>query len=203
LPTSPDPRERIRASLLPTEQAAELDAHGSTQAAVLVPLVELDGRLHVVLTRRRNDMRRHAGEISFPGGRSDPEDATPTATALREAHEEVGLPPENVEILGALSPVGTFVTGYAVYPVVGWVAHPGEWQLSPREVDAVLELDLEQLRASHEQRRLVRQGVPFLTDVYTLDGHEVWGATGRMLHDLFSRLPADLLGTPAAGPQPV
>ena len=198
MPTSPDPRERIRAALLPTEHAAELDAHGTTQAAVLVPLVELGGRLHVVLTRRRSDMRRHAGEISFPGGRSDPEDATPTATALREAHEEVGLPPANVEILGALSPVGTFVTGYAVYPVVGWVDHPGEWQLSPREVDAVLELDLEDLRASHEQRRLVRQGVPFLTDVYTLDGHEVWGATGRMLNDLLSRLPSDLLG--AAGP---
>ncbi|WP_245540778.1 NUDIX hydrolase [Patulibacter americanus] len=186
--------------LLPTEHAAELDAHGTTRAAVLVPLVELRGRIHVVLTRRPATMRRHAGEIAFPGGRSDDDDPTPTATALREAHEEIGLRPENVEVLGALSPVGTFVTGYAVYPVVGWVEHPGRWQLSPREVDAVLELDLEALRESHEQRRLVRQGVPFLTDTYTVDGHEVWGATGRMLKDLFARLPPDLVGAidPAA-----
>jgi 8-oxo-dGTP pyrophosphatase MutT (NUDIX family) len=200
LPTSADARERIRAVLLPTEHAAELDAHGTTRAAVLVPLVELRGRIHVVLTRRPATMRRHAGEIAFPGGRSDDDDPTPTATALREAHEEIGLRPENVEVLGALSPVGTFVTGYAVYPVVGWVEHPGRWELSPREVDAVLELDLEALRESHEQRRLVRQGVPFLTDTYTVDGHEVWGATGRMLKDLFARLPPDLVGAidPAA-----
>jgi 8-oxo-dGTP pyrophosphatase MutT (NUDIX family) len=201
LPTSPDARERIRRTLLPTEQAAELAAHGSTRAAVLVPIVELDDRLHVVLTRRRSDMRRHAGEIAFPGGRSDPEDDSPTATALREAHEEVGLPPHNVEILGALSPVGTFVTGFAVYPVVGWVEHPGEWQLSPREVDVVLELALDDLRAGYERRRLVRRGVPFTTDAYVVDDHVVWGATGRMLTELLERLPPDLVtgDVPVAG----
>jgi 8-oxo-dGTP pyrophosphatase MutT (NUDIX family) len=168
---------------------------------VLVPIVELDDRLHVVLTRRRSDMRRHAGEIAFPGGRSDPEDDSPTATALREAHEEVGLPPHNVEILGALSPVGTFVTGFAVYPVVGWVEHPGEWQLSPREVDVVLELALDDLRAGYERRRLVRRGVPFTTDAYVVDDHVVWGATGRMLTELLERLPPDLVtgDVPVAG----
>lgn len=200
MPTSPDARERIRRSLLPTEHAAELAAHGSTRAAVLVPLLELDGRLHVVLTRRRSDMRRHAGEISFPGGRSDPGDPSPTATALREAEEEVGLPPANVDVLGALSPVGTFVTGFAVYPVVGWVEHPGEWRLSPREVDVVLELELGELQAGYERRRLVRRGVPFTTDAYVVGEHVVWGATGRMLRDLFERLPPDLV--PAAQPSP-
>lgn len=194
MPTSPDARERIRRSLLPTEQAADLAAHGATRAAVLVPIVELDGNLNVVLTRRRSDMRRHAGEISFPGGRSDPEDVSPTATALREAHEEVGLPPANVEVLGALSPVGTLVTGFAVYPVVGWVDHPGEWQLSPREVDVVLELELGALKAGYERRRLVRRGVPFTTDAYVVDDHVVWGATGRMLTELLERLPEDLVG---------
>ncbi|MEV4422174.1 CoA pyrophosphatase [Patulibacter sp. NPDC049589] len=189
----------MRAALLPTEQAAELAAHGSTRAAVLVPLVELDGRLHVVLTRRRSDMRRHAGEISFPGGRSDPGDPTPTATALREAEEEVGLPQGNVEVLGALSPVGTFVTGFAVYPVVGWVDHPGEWQLSPREVDVVLELELGALRDGYERRRLVRRGVPFTTDAYVVGDHVVWGATGRMLTELLERLPPDLVGAAGQG----
>jgi 8-oxo-dGTP pyrophosphatase MutT (NUDIX family) len=200
-PEAPDARERIRSRLLPTEDAAELAAHGSTRAAVLVPLVELDGLLHVVLTRRRSDMRRHAGEISVPGGRSDPEDVSPTATALREAHEEVGLPPENVEILGALSPVGTFVTGFAVYPVVGWVDHPGEWQLSPREVDVVLELELGALVAGYERRSLVRRGVPFTTDAYVVGEHVVWGATGRMLRELLERLPPDLV--PSAAPSAI
>ncbi|MGX6448380.1 NUDIX hydrolase [Patulibacter sp. S7RM1-6] len=193
MPTSPDARERLRAALLPTEDAAALSADGGTRAAVLVPLLELGGRLHVVLTRRRRDMRRHAGEIAFPGGRSDPGDASPTATALREAEEEVGLPPDNVEILGALSPVGTFVTGYAVYPVVGWIRHPGEWQLSPHEVDVVLELDLARLRDGYERRRMERRGVTFETDAYVVDDHLVWGATGRMLADLLERLPAGLL----------
>lgn len=198
MPTSADARERIRAALLPTEDAAALSAHGETRAAVLVPLLELDGRIHVILTRRRSDMRRHAGEIAFPGGRADPGDPSPTATALREAHEEVGLPPENVEVLGALSPVDTFVTGYAVYPVVGWIRHPGEWELSPHEVDVVLELSLAALRDGYERRRIERRGMTFETDAYVVDDHFVWGATGRMLADLFERLPPELLGADGA-----
>jgi 8-oxo-dGTP pyrophosphatase MutT (NUDIX family) len=197
-PTSADVRERIRATLLPTEDAADMTAHGATRAAVLVPLLDINDRLHVVLTRRRIDMRRHAGEIAFPGGRCDPGDASPTATALREAHEEVGLPPENVEILGALSPVGTFVTSFAIYPVVAWIRHPGEWMLSPHEVDTVLELDLARLQAGYERRRLIRHGVPLETDAYLVGDDLVWGATGRIVGDLLDRLPPDLLSPPPA-----
>lgn len=190
-------QEEIRSHLLTTDAAAALTTGGgSTPSAVLVPLLEINDRLHIVLTRRRSDMRRHAGEISFPGGRSDPEDPTPTATALREADEELGLPPENVEVLGALPPVGTFVTNYVIYPIVGWVRRPGEWLLSPHEVDSVLELDLGALRAGYGQKRLVRQGFAFDTDTYTVDEHEVWGATGRILGDLLARLPDDLTGPP-------
>jgi hypothetical protein len=99
-------------------------------------------------------------------------------------------------VLGALSPVGTFVTGFAVYPVVGWIDHPGEWRLSPREVEVVLELELGALRAGYERRRLVRRGVPFTTDAYVVGNDVVWGATGRMLTDLLERLPPDLVGAP-------
>lgn len=173
-----------------------MSAHGATRAAVLVPLLQVNGRLQTILTRRRPDMRRHAGEISFPGGRCDPEDPTPTATALREAHEEVGLPPENVEILGGLTPVGTFVTGYAVYPVVGWIRRPDVWALSPHEVDVILELDLDRLQAGYERRRLIRHGIPLQTDAYAVDDHLVWGATARMLGDLLARMPDDLLVGP-------
>lgn len=190
-------QEQIRSRLLTTEAAAELTTGGgSTPSAVLVPLMEINERLHIVLTRRRSDMRRHAGEISFPGGRTDPEDVTPTATALREADEELGLPPANVEVLGGLSPVGTFVTNYLIYPVVGWVRRPGEWLISPHEVDSVLELDLGELRAGHARKRLIRRGIPFETDTYTVDDHLVWGATGRILGELLERLPDDLTAPP-------
>ena len=190
-------RSQLREALLAPEHAAGLTASGSTRAAVLVPLRERDGRLDVVLTRRRNDMRRHAGEIAFPGGRADPEDPSLTATALREAEEEIGLPAGNVEVLGALPPVGTMVTGYAVYPVVGWIEHPGAWRLSPREVDAVLELDLAAVRDGYERKRLVRRGIPFLTDAYVVDDHLIWGATARMLGELFDRV-SDVVPTLAA-----
>ncbi|MBF6621699.1 MAG: CoA pyrophosphatase [Patulibacter sp.] len=191
-------REQIRPRLLPTEAAAELTTGGgSTPSAVLVPLLEINDRLHVVLTRRRDDMRRHAGEISFPGGRTDPGDGSPTATALRESDEELGLPPENVEVLGALSPVGTFVTNYLIYPVVGWIRRPGEWLISPHEVDSVLELDVGALRAGHGRKRLVRHGIPFETDTYTVEEHLVWGATGRILGELLDRLPDEFTAPPA------
>ncbi len=100
---------------------------GRTHSAVLVPLFcDPDERLHAVFTKRREDLRRHAGEISFPGGRRD-DGETLQETALREAWEEVGLPPQEVDVVGALAPVGTFVTNYAIYPFVGLIEHGFEW----------------------------------------------------------------------------
>ena len=99
-----------------------MDVHGGRDAAVLVPVFEADG-LHAVFTRRRHDLRRHAGEISFPGGRRDHGEEL-VDTALREAHEEIGLPPDAVDVVGALPPTPTFVTNYAIYPFVG-VIEPG------------------------------------------------------------------------------
>ncbi|MGE4426013.1 MAG: CoA pyrophosphatase [Solirubrobacteraceae bacterium] len=186
----PVPPSGLRGALIPAAEAAELSASGgTTRAAVLVPLWERDGRTRILLTQRHSQMRRHAGEISFPGGRADPEDGSPTATALREAHEEVGLVPASVDVVGALPPVGTLVTGYLIYPVVGWVEPPSRWTLSPYEVDRVFDLDLEALRASHHRRRLVRRGIPFQTDVFESGDAFVWGATARMLVDLFERWP--------------
>ena len=168
--------------------------HGGTDAAVLVPLYVNDGELHVVLTRRRADLRRHPGEVSFPGGRQDAGEDLAT-TALREAEEEVGLPRDDVCIVGALTPVPTIATGYAVYPFVGLIEPGREWVLSPREVDAVLELSLRELQAGHGRQRMIRRGVPFRTEVYVVGEHFIWGATARMLRDLLTRLqPLELLG---------
>jgi len=181
-------KDALRGVLLDAREAAALDVHGRTDAAVLVPLFERDGELHAVFTRRREDLRRHAGEISFPGGREDDTDDDLVHTALREAQEEIGLPVDAVEVLGALQPTPTIATSYAVYPFVGWIEDGREWELSPREVAAVLEFSLGDLRAGYGRRRLVRRGVPFRTDVYVVGEDLIWGATARILGDLMDRL---------------
>jgi 8-oxo-dGTP pyrophosphatase MutT (NUDIX family) len=186
--------EELRSALLAPEAALAIDVHGGTEAAVLAPLyLDEAGELHAVFTRRRDDLKRHAGEISFPGGRRDPGDADLTATALRETQEEIGLPPEAVEIVGALPPTPTFVTNYAVYPFVGLIEPGFRWELADAEVAYILELPLEAVRAAHATQRLVRRGVPFRTDTYQVGDHLIWGATARMVKDLLARL------RPAAG----
>jgi 8-oxo-dGTP pyrophosphatase MutT (NUDIX family) len=164
---------------------------------VLVPLYRTEGRLHAVLTRRRDDLRRHAGEISFPGGRQDDDETDLRITALREAEEEIGLPAADVRLVGALQPTPTIATNYAVYPFVGLIEPGHRWTPSPREVATVIEPSLLELRAGYERRRLLRRGVPFMADTYAVGEHLIWGATARMVSDLLERL-APLLDAEAA-----
>jgi 8-oxo-dGTP pyrophosphatase MutT (NUDIX family) len=184
--------ERLRAVLLDPKAAAALEVHGRINSAVLCPLYLSGGELHAVFTRRRDDLRRHAGEISFPGGRQDEDEPDLRTTALREAEEEIGLAPDDVELLGALQPTPTIATNYAVYPFVGLIEPGRTWRPSASEVAAVLELPLRRLREGYARRRLLRRGVPFRTDVYCVDEHLIWGATARIVADLLARVPADL-----------
>jgi 8-oxo-dGTP pyrophosphatase MutT (NUDIX family) len=188
----PTPAE-LSELLLSPEEAAAMDAPGKTDAAVLVPLYLRAGELVAVFTERRADLSRHAGEISFPGGRQDEPDEDLRLTALREAHEEIGLVPDHVELVGALPPVGTFVTGYRIFPFVGTVAGGYDWVVQEAEVERLLELSLPALVRGHENKRLLRKGVPIKTPTYTVDGHLVWGATARIVEHLLARL-APLLG---------
>ncbi|MDQ3759088.1 MAG: CoA pyrophosphatase [Actinomycetota bacterium] len=165
-----------------------MSASGSVDAAVLVPLYSWPERPGLVFTERRHDLRRHAGEISFPGGRRD-EGESFLRTALREAHEEIGLNPDLVDVVGALPPIGTFVTNYKVHPIVGLVKANLEYVVSPTEVETILAFRLDALRDGFEMRRLVRRGVPIRTPTYLVGEHLIWGATARILGELLERLP--------------
>ena len=182
----------MREYLLTPEQAAAMDAPGHKDAAVLVPLyrdpLAAGEPLTAVFTERRADLRRHGGEISFPGGRQDHPDEDLRETALREAQEEIGLDPDGVELVGALPPVGTFVTGYRIFPFVGMIEPRQSWRPQATEVEKVLEFTLAELVRGHEMQRLIRKGVPIKTPTYTVDDHLVWGATARIVESLLERL---------------
>jgi 8-oxo-dGTP pyrophosphatase MutT (NUDIX family) len=187
MPDSNDYATRLGGLLLDPAETITMRAPGSVKAAVLVPLYEEGGRLHAVFTKRPADMRRHAGEISFPGGRMD-DDEDLRDTALREAEEEIGLAREQVQVVGALPPTGTIVTNYAVYPFVGLTGSGNAFRPNPMEVDQVVELALPDLIEGFERKRLIRRGVPIKTDTYTVGGHLIWGATARILGTLLERL---------------
>ena len=165
-----------------------MDAHGRTDAAVLLPLYGWPDDPGLVFTKRRADLRKHAGEISFPGGRQDETDEDLRTTALRESQEEIGLDPAGVELVGALPPVGTFVTSYRVHPFVGLIEEGLHFEPNPEEVAAVLALRLDDLRDGYGMRRLVRRGVPIRTPTYTVGEQMIWGATARILAEFLSRV---------------
>jgi len=185
---TPDRVRALSSVLLDPHQAAGLELHGRVPAAVLVALFIRRSTLHTVLTRRRDDLRNHPGQISFPGGRRDPTDADLIQTALREADEEIGLAPATVELIGALPPVSTMVTDFAVHPFVALIAPPVALRPAPLEVEAVLELSIPVLAASHARRTLDVGRRSVRTDCYTVGTDVVWGATARILADLLDRL---------------
>jgi 8-oxo-dGTP pyrophosphatase MutT (NUDIX family) len=188
--------DALRAVLLDPGEASALPVHGRIKAAVLVALYVDGGDLHAVFTRRRHDLRSHAGEISFPGGRRE-DDEELRMTSLRETEEEIGLPREDVEIVGALSPTPTVATSYAVYPFVGLIQPGLTWTPSAAEVDEVIELRLTDLRASHSRARLLHRGIPFRTEVYSVGAGVIWGATARIVSDLLGRVGPLLDAMPA------
>ena len=151
-------------------------------AAVLVAVVERAGALSVLLTRRAERLARHAGQISFPGGRADPEDGTPQRTALREAEEEIGLPASQVEIVGRLDDylVGS---GYRITPVVGFVTAPPAFEADTREVAEVFEVPLSFVLepANYRRDKMTVGGVERRFYVMPYEAYHIWGATAAIL----------------------
>jgi 8-oxo-dGTP pyrophosphatase MutT (NUDIX family) len=172
------------------------DARDATPrlAAVLVPLYARDGRPHLLFTRRSPQLTSHSGEISFPGGSHDATDRTLATTALREAHEEIGLAPESVSVLGSLAPVFTVVSNFLITPIVGWLgATPAPLVPNPAEVVEVIEAPLADLAdpSIFHAEEWIRNGRPHPVYFYDLGPYRIWGATARVLRDLLELLPGD------------
>jgi 8-oxo-dGTP pyrophosphatase MutT (NUDIX family) len=156
-------------------------------AAVLTPIV-LEPEPALVFTVRAAALSRHAGEISFPGGLQDPGE-TLSETALREAHEELGLDPSTPRVLGALPPVHTFVSGILVTPFVATLDRAPVFSVNEGEVDEVLTLGVERLARVERTVSYDRpDGGVWRGFAFDLDGHTVWGATGWMLHMLLETI---------------
>jgi 8-oxo-dGTP pyrophosphatase MutT (NUDIX family) len=196
-------RERIASA---HERGAAIEGDGAradyfpdrtpAAASVLVPLVPRASGLHVLLTRRTAHLRDHAGQISFPGGKAEPEDADAVATALREAQEEVGLEPKWVEVLGTL-PTYTTVTRFVVTPVVGLVQPDYTLNLDAFEVAEAFEVPLAFLMApaNHQRHEFDMGGakrqflsMPWGPGAGIGDAYFIWGATAAMLRNLYHLL---------------
>ena len=154
-------------------------------AAVLVPLIPRPEGMRVVLTVRAADMPSHAGQISFPGGKSHPEDDGPITTALREAHEEVNIHPSAVEVVGALG-VHKGGLGFSVTPVVGIVDPRADMRPCPREVDEIFEVPLDFIAdlANHVTEERTLEGVPYRMYAAPYGRYHIWGLTAGILRSL-------------------
>lgn len=162
---------------------------GTTAAAVLIPVIAQAQGLTVLFTQRTQHLKSHSGQVSFPGGRAEPGDASADFTALREAQEEIGLALERVEILGRLPEYHTR-TGFRVTPVIGLIQPPLELTPDPREVESVFEVPLSFLLdpANRQRRTRELQGRSVGFYVFEYQGHMIWGATAGMLVNLHKML---------------
>lgn len=186
----------LRARLLRTPPAFSVygddDARresAATAAAVLVPIVDHRSGLTVIFTQRTAHLKAHSGQVSFPGGRAEPEDPTPEFTALREAQEEIGLGLERVEVLARLPDYHTR-TGFRVTPVVGLVTPPLALVPDPREVEEVFEVPLAFLLDPGNHRRETRELQGRTVGYYVMRYRDrtIWGATAGMLMNLYRQL---------------
>lgn len=173
------------------DAGARPDATELKAASVLVPIVLRDAGLTVLFTRRTTHLKNHSGQISFPGGRAEPEDSGPEHTALRETQEEIGLADARIELLGRLGDYHTR-TGYCITPVVGLVSPPLELKPDPHEVDEIFEVPLPFLLDPGNHQRHAREFQGEIRHFFAIPWGEyyIWGATAGMLVNL-QRLMSD------------
>jgi 8-oxo-dGTP pyrophosphatase MutT (NUDIX family) len=182
-------RERIRASLRRTPPELSASNPALRPAAVVLPILER-AEPYALFTRRTEDLPSHAGQICFPGGRYHPDDESLIRTALREMEEEIGLPPDRVEVAGFLDSHTNLNTGFTILPVVGFVPADFELVINPREVAEVFEAPLAYILDPQNQvlKSVERGGVVREFHAIEYAGHTIWGATAAMIVNLSERL---------------
>ncbi len=178
--TTTFPQEVAR--LLSNREKTRVATEGRAPAAVMILLMEKDGRFHTIFNVRTHKVEHHKGEISFPGGMKDEDDPDLETTALRETWEEMGIRQEDVTVLGELDDYGTH-SGFVVSPFVGVFPYPYQYNPSEIEVAEVLETPIEHLLSpeNHTTVRVERDGSVYQDRAYKFEGHVIWGATARML----------------------
>lgn len=152
-------------------------------SAVLLPVFQANDRYHVLFIKRSQTVAHHKGEISFPGGVVDPEDPSWLHTALRECNEEIGVAPEDVQVLGRLDDMETVSTGFVIAPFVGLIPYPYDFRINADEITMLVIVPLETLVAVNPEGDPTadpeenRRPAP----VFSIEGHVIWGATARIL----------------------
>lgn len=178
-------REPLRRALeeRPRRELKAKDRGTATPASVLVPLVERGGEAYVWLTRRPESMKRHRGQVAFPGGKRDPSDSSALDTALREAEEEVGFAPSLVDVFGPLDEMVTG-TGYHIAPFVGWLREDTPARPNPHEIARAFCVPLASFVFTEPRPHFFRgSGITRIAPSYDVDGELVWGATAKIMMD--------------------
>lgn len=155
-------------------------------AAVLLPLYEKEGEYYVLLTKRTQKVEHHKGQISFPGGARHEQDRDLRDTALRETFEEIGVRPEDVEILGELDNMGTLTSNFLITPFVGIIPYPYEFIVNQDEIEELIEVPLSALADEKNLREefYVIEGNKYRASIFDYKGYVIWGATARILKQL-------------------
>jgi 8-oxo-dGTP pyrophosphatase MutT (NUDIX family) len=179
--------ESIAQLLTPLSSTRWPESSTGRQAAVLVPLILEKGGGLILYTQRSKHLAEHAGQIAFPGGVREAQDASPAATALRETFEEIGIRPETIQLLGSLAPIRTS-TGYSLVPLAGLIPWPVELRLDPSEVDSTFAIPWSWFFGSG--KLVAHDGCPTSISLHypVYEGHEVWGATAMITMDLVEKL---------------
>ena len=203
--TSGSIRQRFADTSLPADPTDTIELPGSrhwpdslrkqltgtlTPAGILIPIYDRpDTGLSVLLTQRSAELKHHAGQISFPGGRMEPEDSDIAVTALRETEEEVGISSEHVTVVGYLPPMPT-ISGFAVTPIVGMVADAAVPQADRTEVEFAFEVPLSFLLEAGNQRLVPRElhGMTVPMAEFHYEQHRIWGATAMMIMEFIKVL---------------
>ncbi len=177
-------KERIRRILSQREkQAFTFTDTPLTPAAVLLPLYEREEEYYILFTKRTEKLMYHKGQICFPGGRYHEEDDSPVDTALREAFEEIGLLPEDVEVLGELDKMCTATSSFLITPFVGIIPHPYEFTVSTDEIEEIIEVPISALldERTYYEKLQDYQGTPYMGSFFDYEGKVIWGATAKIL----------------------